>query len=73
KDALQEWTQAQYKLLPEYRVQRLNSVPTSQPSFLAEVWLVNRKLGSGQGRSKKMAEQAAAQEAFFKFVNVCDT
>ena len=73
KDALQEWTQAQYKLLPEYRVQRLKSVPTSQPSFLAEVWLVNRKLGSGQGRSKKTAEQAAAQEAFLKFVNVCDT
>ncbi|MGP0128478.1 MAG: ribonuclease III [cyanobacterium endosymbiont of Rhopalodia musculus] len=73
KDALQEWTQAQYKLLPEYRVKKqLNSIPTSQPSFLAEVWLVDRKLGSGQGRSKKMAEQAAAQEAFFKFVNVCD-
>ena len=72
KDALQEWTQAQYKLLPEYRVQRLNSTPTSRPSFMAEVWLVNRKLGSGQGRSKKIAEQAAAQEAFFKFVNVCE-
>ncbi|WP_267383684.1 ribonuclease III [Cyanobacterium sp. uoEpiScrs1] len=72
KDALQEWTQAQYKLLPEYRVQQVDSISISQPSFLAEVWLIDRKLGSGQGRSKKMAEQAAAQEAFSKFVNICD-
>lgn len=70
KDAVQEWTQAQYKLLPEYRVQTIKSLPTEQPYFLAEVWLQNRKLGSGEGRSKKMAEQAAAKDAFFNFVQV---
>ncbi|HAC64233.1 MAG TPA: ribonuclease III [Cyanothece sp. UBA12306] len=67
KDALQEWTQAQYKMLPEYRVKSIESSPQEQTCFLAEVWLKDRKLGSGKGRSKKIAEQAAAQEAYLKF------
>ncbi|MGD1922104.1 MAG: putative dsRNA-binding protein, partial [Pleurocapsa sp.] len=33
--------------------------------FIAEVWLKERFLGKGYGRSKKVSEQAAAQEAFF--------
>ncbi len=68
KDALQEWSQAHYKLLPEYRVQELYQQLTDKERFTAEVWLQDRKLGSGTGRSKKAAEQAAAKEAFLIIV-----
>lgn len=64
KDALQEWSQAQYKLLPEYRVEEVVKVDNQEERFTAEVWLKDRKLGTGMGRSKKAAEQAAAKEAF---------
>lgn len=64
KDALQEWTQAQYKLLPEYRVKEVIPPHNEEERFNAEVWLGDRILGTGVGRSKKTAEQAAAKEAF---------
>lgn len=74
KDALQEWTQRKYKILPEYRVRENQDFKASKASkdedslnhrFIAEVWLKERLLGQGYGRSKKISEQAAAQEAFF--------
>ena len=65
KDALQEWTQGKYKILPKYKVQENPHFTSPQSRFLAEVWLHNRCLGQGVGRSKKAAEQAAAKEAFF--------
>lgn len=63
KAALQEWTQAHYKLLPEYRVEE---TPTNDLAtrFQASVWLESQCLGHGSGRSIKAAEQAAAQVAF---------
>lgn len=73
KDALQEWTQKKYKILPEYRVRENEQFKSSvHPTnisihtdrFLAEVWLQGRCLGKGYGRSKKASEQAAAKEAF---------
>ncbi|ACK71076.1 Ribonuclease III [Gloeothece citriformis PCC 7424] len=63
KDALQEWTQAHYKLLPQYRVQENPLKNNLEERFLAEVWLNDQKLGMGKGRTKKAAEQAAAKEA----------
>jgi ribonuclease-3 len=69
KDALQEWTQAEYKILPVYKVQENQTVDTQQTDrFIAEVWLGDRQLGQGTGRTKKAAEQAAAKEAFFSVV-----
>ena len=74
KDALQEWTQRKYKILPEYRVRENQNFKASKASkdedklnqrFIAEVWLKERLLGQGYGRSKKVSEQAAAREAFF--------
>ena len=74
KDALQEWTQRKYKILPEYRVKENKEFKPSKASkdentlnhrFVAEVWLEDNFLGKGYGRSKKISEQAAAQEAFF--------
>lgn len=64
KAALQEWTQAHFKVLPEYRVQETNQPPGSQERFTAQVWLQGRLLGQGTGRSIKTSEQAAAQVAF---------
>jgi ribonuclease III len=62
KDALQEWTQAKYKRLPEYRVTELANRDGER--FSAEVWLNEERLGIGMGRSKKAAEQAAAKSAY---------
>ncbi len=62
KDALQEWTQAQYKQLPKYLITEINNA--AEERFIAEVWLNENKLGTGRGRSKKAAEQAAAKSAF---------
>ncbi|BAZ42729.1 ribonuclease III [Calothrix sp. NIES-4101] len=64
KAALQEWTQAQYKVLPEYRVIEIQQAHHNQDRFHAEVWLHGKKLGEGKGRSIKAAEQAAAKVAF---------
>lgn len=63
KAALQEWTQAQFKVLPQYRVVEVNPTHLGE-RFAAEVWLHENKLGEGKGRSIKAAEQAAAKEAF---------
>ncbi|MGK7953602.1 MAG: ribonuclease III [Xenococcaceae cyanobacterium] len=62
KDALQEWTQGKYKLLPKYQVSE--NPQGDRYRFRAEVWLNGNCLGTGEGRSKKLAEQAAAKEAF---------
>ncbi|WP_319421662.1 ribonuclease III [Pleurocapsa sp. FMAR1] len=81
KDALQEWTQRKHKILPEYRVREnkdfklAKTEATPDPSsyqahrFIAEVWLENRCLATGIGRSKKAAEQAAAKEALLAIPN----
>ncbi len=64
KAALQEWTQAQYKSLPEYRVHETIPADASH-RFTAEVWFNGCCLGQGTGRSIKAAEQAAAEFAFW--------
>jgi ribonuclease-3 len=69
KDALQEWTQGHYQILPEYRVQETRRIHGDPERFTAEVWLQGRRLGQGKGHSKKAAEQAAAREAFLAVSN----
>lgn len=64
KAALQEWTQAQFKVLPEYQVKETRQRGSELERFSASVWLQGRQLGQGTGRSIKAAEQAAAQVAF---------
>ena len=66
KDALQEWTQSIYKILPQYRVRE--NPQGELYRFTAEVWLNGNCLGTGEGRSKKLAEQAAAKEAFLSVI-----
>jgi ribonuclease-3 len=65
KSRLQEYIQAEYKRLPEYKL--LNeSGPDHEKIF--EIGVYNKKslLGKGSGHSKKEAEQAAAKEALKK-------
>jgi len=68
KDALQEWTQAHYKSLPEYRLTETNPIEGDENRFTAQVWFQGQQLGEGQGRSKKAAEQAAAKAALAKVI-----
>lgn len=65
KGALQGLTQAHYRKLPEYRVQEVSQSYGDDERFMAEVWLDETCLGQGKGKSKKAAEQAAAQAAFW--------
>lgn len=64
KDALQTWTQGQHQKLPIYHVIENVDFKDEEERFVAKVWLDEDLLGEGVGRSKKAAEQAAAQVAF---------
>ena len=62
KTRLQEYCQARYCQAPVYRLVG-ESGPDHEKSFEVEIWIGNRSLGRGRGRSKKEAEQGAAQDA----------
>ncbi len=63
KGALQGLTQGRYQVLPDYQVEEVTLVHGHPERFLAQVWLQGKVWGEGKGPSKKLAEQAAAQEA----------
>ncbi|MEK7726176.1 MAG: ribonuclease III [Nitrospirota bacterium] len=60
KTRLQEWCQKRYDQLPQYVVVR-ESGPDHQKHFEVEVRVNERVAGTGQGLSKKEAEQMAAR------------
>jgi ribonuclease III len=62
KTSLQELTAAQMLGVPDYQVEE--SGPDHQKSFRAAVRVGGRELGSGEGRTKKEAEQQAAAAAW---------
>jgi len=64
KDALQDWTQRKYQLLPTYKTKFNPDFAQPQERFISEVWLKDKLLGTGKGGNKKNAQQSAAQEAF---------
>ncbi len=61
KNALQEWTQEHYKVLPIYQTEPLSGTPER---FMARVYVRKQLVGVGQGESVKAAQQAAAQQAW---------
>jgi ribonuclease-3 len=62
KTMLQEALQARGDPLPEYRlVAELG--PPHERTFHVECWVGERRLGAGEGGTKKAAERAAAEEA----------
>jgi ribonuclease-3 len=62
KTSLQELTAAQGLGVPEYRVD--DEGPDHRKQFTATVYVGGRGLGSGGGRTKKEAEQKAAEAAY---------
>jgi ribonuclease-3 len=62
KTSLQELTASGYLGVPEYHVEE--SGPDHQKFFRASVRVGGRTYGSGSGRSKKEAEQQAAEAAW---------
>jgi ribonuclease-3 len=67
KTSLQELTASGVLGVPEYRVEE--SGPDHQKSFRATVTVGGRSYGSGEGRSKKEAEQQAAEAAWLAISN----
>ncbi len=62
KTDLQEWVQARGWQLPEYRLVGERG-PDHDKEFEVECWLEGRRVGRGEGKSKKVAEQRAAAAA----------
>jgi ribonuclease-3 len=62
KSQLQQFTQAQLKLTPAYRLVG-TSGPEHSKQFHVEAVVGGRVLAGGVGRNKQLAEQAAAQQA----------
>lgn len=68
KSALQEVLQERHRVAPNY-VTVNETGPDHDKTFVAEARLGDIVLGSGNGHSKKEAEQAAAKEALDKLLN----
>lgn len=60
KTALQEWAQARGMALPDYQ-EVARDGPAHEPVFTVEVRLDGEKAERGEGRSKRLAEQVAAE------------
>lgn len=65
KSALQEWAQREDGRNVEYAIIAENG-PAHARSFVAQVSIAGVMMGQGYGRSKKEAEQRAAEEALLK-------
>jgi len=62
KSKLQEYIQSQFQTLPDYKVVS-ESGPDHEKIFEIGVMLKDKLMGTGSGKSKKEAEQAAARNA----------
>lgn len=62
KSKLQEWAQKKFKIPPDYVLKRSYG-PDHAKTFEMEVIIDSQSMGTGSGKSKKEAEQAAAKDA----------
>lgn len=62
KSRLQELVQSKFQVTPEYRLVS-ETGPDHEKSFMVEVTVSSKVLGSGTGKSKKLAETEAARLA----------
>ena len=62
KSLLQEYTQAEYTMLPQYQLVK-ETGPDHDKNFTIRVMLGGQVLGTGNGKSKKAAEMEAARLA----------
>ncbi len=62
KTRLQEYTQNEYKETPTYELEK-ETGPDHDKTFYVSVLVGDKKVGFGVGKSKKAAEQKAAEEA----------
>ncbi len=62
KSILQEKVQARYKQTPDYRTVREDG-PEHNRTFTVSVFVKNKEVGIGTGKSKKEAEEHAAKQA----------
>lgn len=65
KSLLQEFSQARFKITPSYRL-LATSGPDHNKTFTVGVFLKNKKITSGKGKSKQEAEENAAKLALEK-------
>jgi ribonuclease III len=63
KSMLQEYSQATFKLLPEYLLVEESGLAHDK-TFKVAILLNGKTIAEGKGKSKKEAEQKAAREAF---------
>lgn len=68
KSQLQELVQREYGVLPSYRL--ISAVgPDHDKDFVIEVFIRDKKIGQGEGKSKKRAEKSAAADALNRLDN----
>lgn len=60
KTALQEVTQAKFGCIPEYKLEN-STGPDHQKEFELSLWINNTLYATASGKSKKLAQQAAAK------------
>lgn len=65
KTALQEWAHVKTGATPVYKVTK-RSGPDHDPTFVVDVEIEGAKGASGRGKSKRTAEQAAAQAVLLR-------
>ena len=63
KSALQEWSQSEGLSIPEYITVEKDKKHGSQKRFFCRVYIQNRSIAEGWGKSIKQAEKKAAYEA----------
>ena len=73
KSALQERVQAAGGPTPIYRVVSGQGNDGNATSFTVEVFTGEQRLGSGEGRTKKAAQQAAARDALTRWTAPTET